>query len=196
MLCACYASAPAMRLLCACYAPAMRALCAGYSPAMRPLCVRYASAMRLLCGCYAGVCRGWCMPGGRPPLAKGLLRGSHVRLPGDVVRKHACFDPCMRRQVRADVRPFAALGASTPGLVGLDAGAAWSRLFHFPSRSGTLPFPLKALSESADSGWGLGRSGFQEPETELETGVLAPTTWCGLAALPSSINPEGARGGG
>ena len=59
---------------------------------------------------------------------KGLLRGSHVRLPGDVVRKHVCFDPCMRRQVRADVRSFAALGASTPGLVGLDAGAAWSRL--------------------------------------------------------------------
>mgnify|MGYP001477762925 CR=1 FL=1 len=69
-------------------------------------------------------------------------------------------------------------------------------LFHFPSRSGTLPFPLKALSESADSGWGLGRSGFQEPETELETGVLAPTTWCGLAILPSSINPEGVGGGG
>jgi len=64
----CWWYAPAMRLLCVCYAPAMRLLCVCYAPAMRPLCARYASAMRLLCGCYAGVCRGWCMPGGRPPL--------------------------------------------------------------------------------------------------------------------------------
>ena len=68
---------------------------------------------------------------------KGLLRGSHVRLPGDhdVVRKHVCFDPCMR----ADVRSFAALGASTPGLVGLDAGAAWSRLAPSGQPSECLP---------------------------------------------------------
>ena len=72
VVCACYASAMrllcvyyAPQLLCVYYAPAMRLLCGWYAAAMRPLCVRYAAAMRLLCRCMPG----WCMPGGRPPLA-------------------------------------------------------------------------------------------------------------------------------